>query len=859
MATFSQRSFSGGELTPSLYARVDFSKYQSGLRTCRNYYVMRHGGVTSRSGSMFVAEVKDSTTTVRMIPFVFNNDQTYILEFGDEYMRVHKQGVQQTEAAKTITNITAADPAVVTTSASHGYSNGEEVYISGVVGMTEVNNRNFKVANVTGTTFELQTMDSVDLDASGYTAYSSGGSSYLVYEISTPYAEEDLMELNFVQSADVITIVHPNYAPRELSRSGDINWSLSTISFGPSLANPTISSVTGGLGGTTTGYSVSAVTEDGEEGGASSPVSHNLLASVANPVTVTWGAVTGAQEYNVYKQYNDLYYYIGTSGGTTFLDEGTDPDTTKRPVAGRSNFFDASSRYPSAVTYYQQRLLFANTDTEPETVWASKSGFFKNFNYEKPIADDSSIDWSMTGQQVNEIRHLLGLGKLIILTGSGEWIVNGDQAGILTPTSINQTQFAYNGANTLRPIIVNNNALYVQSRGSIVRDLSVEFQSEIYKGNDLTIYSSHLFDDYTISDWTYQQVPHSIVWCARSDGTLLGLTYLKDQEMLAWHRHDFSGGTVENVCAVPEGNQDVLYVVVKRTIDGRTTRYIERVSERNPVDDKNYKLMDSHLTYDGRNTSATTMTLSGGTNWTYDETVTITASTSYFSSSDVGNEIHLTGSDGSIIRFELTAYTSGTVMSGRPNKTIPLSLRSTATSTWTKAVDEISGLWHLEGEDVSIYADEFVVASPNNASYDTVTVSNGSVTLDKPYGVIHIGLPITADFETLNIDSIQGETISDKKMISQKMNLFVEETRGLWAGPKPPSDDDTDPLERLTEYKLRRDESYDAPVSKKTEVISVNISAEWSDNGRVFVRQVDPVPSTILAAYPSGLYPFRGG
>ena len=168
MTSVSQRSFSGGEFSPSLYARVDFAKYASALRTCRNMFIEKHGGAANRPGTTFVGEVSDSSQAVRLIPFIFNNSQTYVLEFGDLYMRVIKNGAHLTEAAKTITGVTAADPAVVTIT-SHGYSNGDEVYINGVSGMTELNNRNFKVASVTTNTFELQTMDSVDLDASAYT------------------------------------------------------------------------------------------------------------------------------------------------------------------------------------------------------------------------------------------------------------------------------------------------------------------------------------------------------------------------------------------------------------------------------------------------------------------------------------------------------------------------------------------------------------------------------------------------------------------------------------------------------------------------------------------------------------------
>jgi hypothetical protein len=178
--------------------------------------------------------------------------------------------------------------------------------------------------------------------------------------------------------------------------------------------------------------------------------------------------------------------------------------------------------------------------------------------------------------------------------------------------------------------------------------------------------------------------------------------------------------------------------------------------------------------------------------------------------------------------------------------------------TWAMAVDTVSNLWHLEGQTVSVFADGFVVASPNNAAYDTVTVSNGTITLDRQYSVIHVGLPITSDFETLDIETTNGETLTDKNKLVTAVTLFVESSRGIWVGGKPPSDDSVNPLEGLTEMKLRDDEGIDDPVDLETGAIDLNIRSEWNSNGRIFVRQVDPVPLSILAAAPAGIFPMRG-
>ncbi len=946
MTTLVQRSFAAGEIAPALYARVDQVKYATGLRTCRNFLIMRHGGVSNRPGSGFVGEVKDSTKTVRMIPWVFNADQTYVLEFGDLYMRVIRNGGQVVEATFTITSITQAAVAVVTTSAPHGYANGDEVFISGVSGMTQVNGRNFKVANVGASTFELRYMDNAtNVNSTGFGAYVSGGTCARIFTLVTPYVEADLQELQFAQSSDVVTLVHPNYAPRELTRTGHTAWTLTTITFEPAIARPVnevLSASTAGafslrwkvtavvltpfeesLPGRMAGVVITAATNaspaslttaaphnmvNGDEvflssfaggtwganvngnryivtvtGGSTFTIAVNSTGfgaytassgsefrtavggnSITFPSTIGWDAVPGAVEYNVYRKdlNSGIFGFIGIAASNTFTDVNAPIDSADSPP-GELNPFPGTGDFPSTVVHAQQRRIFANTDNDPESIFASTVANFKNFTTNFPTTANDSIIFDLAGREVNEVRHLLELGTLVVLTSGGEWAILGNEAGILTPVSINAKQNGYIGSATLRPIVVGGNALYVQARGSIVRDLGFDVQVDGYRGNDLSIFSAHLFDAFTLRDWAFQQIPHSIVWIVRSDGTLLGVTYVREHQVVGWHHHDFDG-TVEQVAVVAEGSEDFLYLVIKRTVaglaglGGSTRRYVERFKTRRVGDIKDVVLVDSSLTFDGRNTAATTMTLTGGTLWVYTETLTLTASASFFTAADVGNAIFLTGADGTLIRCTITAFTSPTVVSVQPHKTVPVGMRAVAISTWAKAVDEVGGLWHLEGKAVSVMGDGFVVASPNNVSYVVRTVTNGTVVLDKPYSVIHVGLPITSDLETLDMDTAQGETLADKKKMINRVTLFVESSRGIWIGGRPPTDDAVDPLEGLTEFKARNDESMDDPPELETGTIDVNIQSNWNSNGRIFVRQVDPVPLSVLAVAPSGLVPLRG-
>ena len=947
MTTFSQRSFAAGEISPSVYGRPDQVKYNTGLATCRNMSVMRHSGVTNRMGGEFIGEVYDSSEAVRLIPFVFNSDQTYVLVFTPLRMMVIKDAVVQVEASKTVTGATQADPCVVTTSAAHGYSNGDVINHSSIAGMSELNGRSLKTANVTATTYELQTMDGVDLDATGFTAYTSGGIAEKVYFITTPYAEADLPNLHYVQSANVITIVNSNYEPRNLTRSGDISWSLDAIDMVPDTTHPTgVSTASGGGGSKTFKYKVTAVdpitSEESLPGVGASAGSitaitqanpavvtlgaHTLTngetvllegivgmtelndrrfvvankaattielkdedssahtawssggtvksedsiitsaadPTVANPHVITWTEVSGVTQYNIYRALNDVYGFIGVAGLTTFDDTDLDVDTADTPPSARNPFF-ASGDYPSTVTYHQQRRIFANTDNDPEVVFPSRIGAFSNFTTRSPLQDDDAFQFNLAGRQVNEVRNLTVLNAtLVMLTAGGEWSIRGNSSGTLTPAEPNPTQHSYNGSSNLQPILVNGTALYVQARESIVRDLGFSFEIEGYSGNDLTIFSSHLVEDYTIKDWAYQQIPHSIVWMPRSDGTLLGLTYIREQEVIGWHRHDFYG-SVENVVTVPEGTEDALYLVIKSTdstvgaLTDQTVREIIRIPTRRVTDIKDATFLDSYETYDGRNTTTTfTMTLTTGTTWTTDDDLTLTATGhTPFTAADVGNaQIHMTDSSDDVIRLEITGYTSSTVVTVRSHKDVPSAFQGTALSSWGTAKNVMTGLWHLEDKDVSIFGDGFVEASPNNAEYVTNTVSDGAVTLTEFYTVIHVGLPYISDVETLNIDSIQSETLADKKSVVSKVIATVEETRGVWAGVDFPSDDSVDPLEGLNELKVRSNEGGDKPVNLKTDNITINTAGRYN-NGRVVLRQVDPVPFTLSAVHPAGLIPFR--
>ncbi len=501
-----QRSFAKGEIAPALHARTDTAAYDVGLRTCRNFMVMRQGGATKRPGTEYIGNIRDITKHGRLIPFVFNVRDSLVLEFGYHSIRFLQNGAF------------IADP---------------------------------------------------DDDT-------------LVYEIASPYTEDELPELQYVQSGDVVTIVHPSYPPYELKRLANNDWTLTAITFGATIAAPTSVVTAGGSlhESRTVQYIVTAIDEFGEESLASN-VATNATPPGNIPIVVN-GNCPGAVTFNVYRSdlNSGVYGFVGSGVVTddlvSFADYGTLPDYTIQPPIEKLPF-GAVGDYPSVVAYYQQRLVFANTNNHPDTVWCSRTGHFHNFNVSAIVQDDDAITFRLVSDEVDAVRHILTVGRMIVGTEGVAWIVEGGADGVITPIAINARAASYDGMSNLKPVKIGERMLFVQALGGVVRELraNVQFGSYSFAGGDLTIFSSHLVDGYTITDWAFQQEPAHTLWAVRSDGVLLSLTYIPDQEMLGWARHD-TKGFIENVCVVPEGKSHWVYWIVRRLINGSYRRYIER-------------------------------------------------------------------------------------------------------------------------------------------------------------------------------------------------------------------------------------------------------------------------------------------
>jgi len=507
--TLALTSFVSGEFSAKMDGRTDFEKYSSGVKTMENFLVHPQGAATRRIGTQFISEVKTSSAKTRLIPFEFSTTQTYVLEFGNTYIRFYKD-------------------------------KGQIV---------------------------------------------SGGSAY---EISSPYLTAELFDIKFAQSADVMYITHPNHEVMKLSRTGHTAWTLTEIDFtdGPYLAQNT---------------SATTMSPSGTSGSVTITASTSTFAAtdVGRLITFSSGRAkitgyTSATQVAATTQVN----FSGTGAVTTW----------------KLGAFSNTTGHPSCVSFFEQRLVFAGTLSEPQTLYFSKAGDYENMTT-GTNADDAMV-YTIASNQVNAIRYMKAVRTLVIGTTGGEFTVSADGTNAsVTPTNVTIKKQSSFGAANVDAIPAGNAILFLQKAKRKIRELAYNFDSDGYVAPDLTI----LNDTVTktgINEMSYQQEPDSIIWCVRDDGQLAGLTYQRSENVTAWHRHIFGGvfGSGNAVCesvASISGTltEDEVWVIVKRTINGATKRYVEVFSDFDfdETTSTDFKFLDSHLSYSGGSTS----TLSG--------------------------------------------------------------------------------------------------------------------------------------------------------------------------------------------------------------------------------------------------------
>ena len=604
MARFAalQKAFNAGQWSPFLDARSEIQKYPRASRLMENFVPLVQGPATFRPGFRFVARVKDATEIQRLIPFEFSVTQAYAIEMGDLYLRFFANNGSILESSQNITGITQASPGVFSV-AAHGFSVDDEVLIESVGGMTEVNTKRYKVNTVPGAgTLSLKDIDTgVALDTTAFTAYTSGGTVKRVYEVTTTYDEDDLFQIKYAQSADVMYLVHKDYPPRKLSRTADTSWTIEDIDFqdGPYL--PTNIETTTLTFGATTGSTTctaSAITGiNGGEGFKSTDVGRPIRHKVGSG---DWG-----------------WAKITAFTSTTVVD--VDIQSTVSTTASadwRLGAWSGTTGYPSAVTFYEDRLFFGGGVDFPQRLDGSNTGDYENMapsDLDDTVPDDRAVSFTLNATNVNAIVWLKDDEKgLLVGTVGGEWTVRASTANeVITPANIKATRSSIEGSADIDAIRANQAVLFVQRAKKRLREMAYRFEDDGFRAPDMTVLSEDITGGGLI-ELTFQQQPYDLMWAPRADGKLIGFTYERDQEVTAWHQHTIGGtdAKVKSVASIPDttGARDELWIVTSRTINGGTRKFVEYMAPywTDDIDIEDAVFMDCAATYDGASTTTIT-------------------------------------------------------------------------------------------------------------------------------------------------------------------------------------------------------------------------------------------------------------
>jgi hypothetical protein len=1036
-----QSAFSGGEVSPDCYGRTDIPTYKNSLALSKNFLITKRGAAKNRSGTKEVSPCKNTGSAIppRLIPFVFSDEQAFVLEFGDHYFRVIQDGalVLSPTAAAYSAGTTYAKNALVDSAGTHYVS-----LVNGNIGNTPVSSpASWKFVSAIW-------LNTTIYGAGEYVLYSGGvyhslsGSNlgnlpsapsgwwellavFPPLEVTTPWAIADAMRLKYAQSGDVITIVHPNYAPQDLSRVSNTNWTIAPSLLAPpawpagwTVTSPSfhIPNITDVLGNgvtnavalylpaphnypSVTGETVAAYTTPGLAGGQQDtyflvePANQSTIGSrypsgtsgplaapsffwslysfdavqqylvnmycwaqdltvgalpnlagvlykcrIANvgkypnanigtywdlagdathpPAHVTYAitmslrdprgvlveslptyysppggvfprfldrplalqfnppALPGSNQvtiggvlytiegFQIYVGNGGLYGFVDSIDGSTivaptapfFIDQGGAPNFNTVPPAGTNPFAvpDGSGgttfSYPGVVTYFQQRRIFARSNSAPNKFWGSVIGNFLDFDTPDFLVDKDAFDFLVAGTKLQEIRSIIAQRELLVFTSSSENVASGSNGGVggaITPTSIDIRPASQHGASYLDPVVADHSVLSVTALGSYIRDLEYDWRSASYTGRDITSLVRHLFDGHTVVDWL-----------------LISLTYEKDFAVVAFAQHTSNAallgsiaGKFQRGCSVPEGTEDAVYFVVQRSVNGVPTFVIERLSSRviegpnGPQDYRQACFLDCALTYNGRNPDP------GNNSVLSVDAVTLVANKQFIVT--LNNTFPFTANDAAV-NNEVVIHPDGIAQSGideAPGTPLPPVLLRivkftssreviceldgpapknwglyTATADWAIARKTFTGLDVLNGNAVAALVDGAVDLGKGGD-----VVLGGTITLTAPGVDVIIGLPYFSDLETLDSAT---ESIKTSQREVKQVSLEVVDSRAFQAG------EDFAHLSTV-KPKTTTDGFGVAPLMQGQQQLA--IANSWNTNGSVCIRMKDPLPLTIVS------------
>lgn len=666
--------------------------------------------------------------------------------------------------------------------------------------------------------------------------------SSLPVEVDTPYQADELYDLVFAQSNDIMTITHINHRPKELRRTAFNVFNLVDITTNPNITAPTpsISADAGaGVGEITQSYKVAAIDANGVESLASAKVDwNNDLTNSGDKNVIQWNEVVGADSYVVYKRRAGTYGFMGlvraedNVSGTAptrvyeAIDNNINPNTSQTPKRAEDPF--AGTDYPAIVFFFGQRRCFASTVLRPNSLINSQVGTFDGFRRSVPALPDDYFELALGSARTQRIRHVVSLDDLLIFTSNQEWRLNasGGFAATQPPDLRPQSSIGVSG---IRPLVVGTDVFYVPTSRRAVNRMNYSFDFNKFMSDDISVLSKHLFKKRSMIDWCYAQEPNFLTFGFFDDGRAVLFAYNREQQVYAWTRFE-TDGLVEACTSIRENGLDRIYLAVRRQIGGNTRRFFERMALRDINDISEGFFVDCGVS---EGTPAGVLDIDGG--------VVYTDGTLGFSS---GDAIRIYGVDGGKpddplfninSRFKVAAINSTdfTLVDYLTDAPVNIDTFDYVFGGEVRLMsDTVSGLGHLEGEGVSVLADGF--------AFENLVVTSGQVTLPIEAGLRTAGLPYESEIHTLELEREDEPTRGRKKSVAFLV-MRVQDTRGISAGALPRS---------VREIREREYENYPDPVNPGSKIVRVALGDGWTDEVMLIIKQTKPLPMTILSVIP---------
>lgn len=874
-------SFGGGEISPAMYGRVDDAKTQTGLARCRNFIVEPQGPVRRRGGFKLVNKAKYANKPCALIPFTFSVTQTVVLEIGDKYIRFHSAG-------GTILNADGQPYEIETPYSSDDVMDLEFCQSNDIITLTHVKYPPKELRRYGALDWRLVDIKFIpSLSApTGVAVTTKYGSSvedkfkglfvkkYVVTACNEDDSEESASSVavsinctptadgayntitwksvegadhyrvyrseggiySFVGQTDELSMVDDNISADSgitppkydnsfstpgsitnvtITNKGDgyaswgkilavslmgLRYSTTATSSSGSSKYPIIRAKIIDKKGEGSGATVRVLTETSysyaDVGAESTVMEYYYTTTMTGVVLESQGQLYQEPALRLEVSYDGKKYSSVTDLKTSAIDSivkfkvseansvrlvvsdstGSGAELTPVVTDGKithvriesggsgytnptitaidsgegsgatfSSTVSTGGDYPGCVTYFEQRRCFAGTPSRPQHIWMTKTGTESNMSYSLPTQATDRISIRVAAQQANRILHLVPMAYLLLLTADAEWRVSPLNSDAITPDSISVRPQSYVGASKVQPALVNNNLLYAASRGGHLRELGYNYQAGGYVTADISLRAAHLFDNLEVKDLTFSKAPYPILYAVSSNGDLIAYTYVPEQQVGAFSVFE-TQGQFEACCCVSEGNEDVLYCVIRRYVGGEPCRYIERMSELIVADRRDYCFLDCAGTY-----------------------------------------------------------------SGEPKT-------------------EISGLTWLEGEEVSILADGYVV--PNQ------TVKDGKITLDEPAQVVHVGLSYTSELQTVPAAfQVQDGSFGygHRKNITA-VTFRLNQSAAVSAGPS---------FDMLREMPARGTEPMGTASNLFEGEKDLSVTGLWNSEGQICVSQSLPLPIRI--------------